>query len=106
VDITAERFGALSCAFKSADYGLVVSSANVTVDQFRERWSGRTTDTRIDSRDAAVAKDPAIGGGCFLGIQAPDGILIVQTDSRKPELDACAPIQQIGSVLATALPRG
>ncbi|ATL66632.1 DUF3558 domain-containing protein [Nocardia terpenica] len=85
---------------------LTVSSTNVSLDEFRKRQAGDSTEINVNGRAAITYKRPE-SEACFVVMTGPDGTVDVQVSSTAALTDwnACDHAQKIAGVIETALPK-
>jgi hypothetical protein len=101
-DIVAE-YTFLTCEFTNSDGALQIDSGNITLEEDRNKYSGKTEDVNINGRDAVRVVNKGAGEGCDIDMRTRAGFVgvgvIVDTKGRMKGLKPCDHIFDIATTL-------
>ncbi|MFI5783156.1 DUF3558 domain-containing protein [Nocardia sp. NPDC051570] len=63
----------LTCDFENADEGLQLDSSNVTLEEVKQKYAGRTQDLTINGRDAILTPNKSSSEDCSVDIRTKSG---------------------------------
>ncbi|TLF78467.1 DUF3558 domain-containing protein [Nocardia cyriacigeorgica] len=116
-DMTFDTYSFIGCRFgdkemvggqKRTVRTLLITSSNITLDEFRERYRDTSTDVVVGGRPALRYDNPEIhGGDCNIAIAFGDGVLDLSKGTRAAFTDEgrCDGIQEIAETISSALPQ-
>ncbi|WP_280198717.1 DUF3558 domain-containing protein [Nocardia cyriacigeorgica] len=115
-DMTFDTYSFIGCKFSDKEMvngqkltvrTLLVTSSNITLDEFRDRYRGTSTEVAVNGHPALRYDDPRIHGeACNIAIAFGNGVLDLSKGTRSAFTDEarCHGIQQIAETIASALP--
>ncbi|WP_369024012.1 DUF3558 domain-containing protein [Nocardia cyriacigeorgica] len=116
-DMTFDTYSFIGCTFTKRDTvgsrkvtvrTLRVSSSNITLDEFRTRYPGTSTEVVINGLQALQYTNPdGTRDACNIAVESADGVLDIGKIVSSPftEEQPCEEIREIAETLASALPK-
>ncbi|WP_084496700.1 DUF3558 domain-containing protein [Nocardia amamiensis] len=113
-DFIADRYSFLGCEFEHKEKGLLIrsvtiDSTNLTLEEYRSRYSNSLTNTSVAGREAVMYQLPGDSANttCFLAMKSLDGVLELQLNVNEARTAdrACDLIQGTAETIEPSLPR-
>ncbi|MEG8177642.1 DUF3558 domain-containing protein [Nocardia terpenica] len=100
-DFVAE-YTFLTCQFRNSDGALNLNSGNITLEEDKQQYAGKTQDTTVNGREAIIVKKTS-ADDCTLDMRTKAGLLgitvIIDTPGQTKGLKPCDHISEIASAI-------
>ncbi|MBF6330538.1 DUF3558 domain-containing protein [Nocardia transvalensis] len=100
-DFVAE-YTFLTCQFSNADTALNLNSGNISLEEDKQRYAGKTQDVTINGRDAVIVHKTS-ADDCVLDMRTKAGyfevLLIVNTPGQLKGIKPCDHIVEVATAL-------